>query len=85
MSPFIGLRSKRDKSVYVWLWGGYLLYNAMFEEISKSSPSFPSQRGNSPSAILFILTAVAAITPHTKSYEIVAVTTHFFVCKIQLF
>ena len=28
-SPFIGLRFERDKSVYFWLWGGYLLYNAI--------------------------------------------------------
>ena len=26
---FIGLRSERDKSVYFWSWGGYLLYNAI--------------------------------------------------------
>ena len=24
-----GLRSERDKSVHFWLWGGYLLYNAV--------------------------------------------------------
>ena len=28
-SPFIGLRSEFDKPVYFWLWGGYLLYNAI--------------------------------------------------------
>ena len=50
-----------------------------FEKISKSSPCFPFQRGNPRSAILFILTAAAAITPYTKSYEIAAMTMHFFV------
>ena len=29
--------------------------------------------------MLFILTAAAAITPHTKSYEIAAMTMHSFV------
>ena len=29
-NPFIGLRSARDKSVYFWLWDGYLvLYKAI--------------------------------------------------------
>ena len=54
------------------------LFTSLFEKISKNSPCFPSQRGNRrpPSAILFILTAAAAITPHTKSYEIVVMTMH---------
>ena len=60
--------------------GGYLLYNtSSSKKISKNSPCFPSQRGNPPSAILFILTAAAAITPHTKYYEIAAMTMHSFV------
>ena len=48
----------------------YFTIQSSFEKISKNSPYFPSQRGNPPSAILFILTAATAITPHTKSYEI---------------
>ena len=58
----------------------FTFMQSYFEKISKNSPYsyFPSQRGNSPSAI-FILTAAAAITPHTKSYEIAAMAVHSFV------
>ena len=50
-----------------------------FEKISKNSSCFPSQLGNWPSAILFILTAATAITLHTKSYKIATMTKHSFV------
>ena len=35
-SPFIGLRSERDKSVYFWSWGSYLLYMYNSKEVSSS-------------------------------------------------
>ena len=57
----------------------YFIMQSSFEKISKNSPCFPSQRGNLSSAILFILTAAAAITAHTKSYEIAAMIMHSFV------
>ena len=58
----------------------YFIMQSSFEKISKNSPSFPSQRGNPPSAIMFILTAAAAaITPYTKPYEIAPMTMHSFV------
>ena len=57
----------------------YFIMQSSFEKISKNSPCFPSQRGNPLSAILFVLRAAAAITPHTKSYEIAIMTMHSFV------
>ena len=51
---------------------------SLFEKINKNSPCISSQRGNPTSAVSFILTAAAAITPHSKSYEI-AMTMHSFV------
>ena len=58
-------------------WGGYLFYNTInTRKSSKNSHCFPSQQGNPPSAILFILTAATAIAPHTKSYEIAGMTVH---------
>ena len=54
----------------------YFIIQSSFEKISKNSPCIPSLRGNPPSAILFILTAGAVITPHTKSYEIAAMAMH---------
>ena len=57
----------------------YFIMQSSFEKINKTSHCFPSQRGNPPFAILSILTAASAITPHTKSYEIAAMTMHPFV------
>ena len=55
------------------------IMESSFEKINKNTPCFPSQQGNPPSAILFIMTAAAAITPHTESYEIAAMTRYSFV------
>ena len=57
----------------------YFMMQSSFKKISKNSPCLPSQRGNLQSTILFILTVAAAITPHTKSYEIAAMMMHSFV------
>ena len=56
----------------------YFIMQSLFEKISKNKPFFPSQWGNLSSAILFILTAAAAITLYTKCYEIAAMTMHSF-------
>ena len=67
----IDLRSQHDKSVYVWSWGSYLLYNAIgTRKITKHYLFFPSKRGNLQSAILFMLSTDAAIIMKTKPYEI---------------
>ena len=47
-----------------------------FEKISKSSPCFPSKRGNLQSAILFMLSTAAAICTQTKPYEISTMSIH---------
>ena len=33
--PLIDLCSKRDKSIYFWSWGGYLLCNAIITQKKK--------------------------------------------------
>ena len=73
----IGLRSEQFTFGYGVVIG--FTMQSPFERISKNPPIFPSQRGNPPTAILFILKAATAITSHTKSYEIAAMTTHSFV------
>ena len=79
-SHFICLRSERDKSVYFWSRGGYLLYNAtIIEEILQKPTSFTPKRGAPLSAILFILSTGTGITPLTKSSNIAATTMYFVV------
>ena len=68
--PFIGLRSERDKSVYFWSWGGYLLYNTIItRNKSKNLPCFPSKQKSRQFAILFILSTAAAILTQTNRME----------------
>ena len=57
----------------------YFIMQSSFEKISKTHPVFLLKEKNPISALLFIFTAAAAITPHTKSYEIPAMTMHSFV------
>ena len=65
---------KSNENIHKKEAGSYYVVSA-----NKASSCFPSQQGNPPAAILFVLTAAAAITLHTKSYEIAAVTMHSFV------
>ena len=79
-SHFICLRSERDKSVYFWSRGSYLLYNAtIVEEIQQKPTSFTPKRGDLHSAILLILSTGTGITPMTDSSNIAATTMHFVV------
>ena len=79
-SHFICLRSERDKSVYFWSRGSYLLYNATIaEEIQQNPTSFTPKRGDPLSAILFILSTDTGITPLTESSNNGATTMHFVV------
>ena len=67
-SHFISLRSERDKSVYYWSRGSYLLYNATTAVENQQKPtSFTLKRGAQLSAILFILTIGTVITPQRES------------------
>ena len=63
----INLNSERDKSVYFWSWGSYLLYNAIVS--LENCKKLTSQWEKQPSAILFILSTASAIITHLKSYE----------------
>ena len=62
-----------------FIFGHAVAIYYLLAKISKNAPCFPSQLGNRPCTIVFILTAAAVITPHIKSYEIAAMTMHSFV------
>ena len=74
--PFICLPSERDKSVYFWPRGSYLLYNAT---IVGGIQQKPNKRGDPHSAIMFILSTATRISPLTVSSNIAATAKHFVV------
>ena len=57
----------------------YFIMQSSFEKISKKLTLFAFSTTKSAVRHLAFLTASAAITPHTKSYAIAALTMHSFV------
>ena len=54
----------------------YYIMQSSFEKISKTSPCFPSKRGNLQSAILFMLSTASTIITQKETYEISAMSIH---------
>ena len=76
----IDLRSERDKSVYFWLCGCYLFYNATITR--ENSNNSPLSEKNC--FCHFFFSTTSAIITHEKSYERSA-TSIYSVVKLNLY
>ena len=81
---FHRLRSERDKSVYFWLWGGNLLYNAIITRKKKQKLTlFSFCATGSPVRHLVYLVKRRSDSYADKSYKI-SFLSIYFPCKTEL-
>ena len=79
-SPFIGLRSEHDKSVYFWSLGSYFLYNAIITRNNKQKLTLFSflTRQSAVRHLVYFVNSRSDIYAN-KSYEISSLSIYFIV------